>query len=544
VFADPLFEDPSADDFRLQPESPALAMGFQPIATAAAVSRSPVSLEEALRPDPLPVRRFLYNSDGSNILMASDSLTPGVAYGRIDPLVGTGITTFLHCVNPGQNMGYPSRVAPMYHWDSSPAVARSQQELNRKRMSENLARLVADSIDPTALVLDRVRLRGMEVFVTFRMNELHDVDDPESPLLSPFWKDHAEYRVGGYDGWGASALNYAVPQVREYFFALLTEVCDRYDIDGLELDFMRFPYYFPWQPDFMAAYTDTMTQFVGRVRQMTQRVAQQRGRRLLLAARVPTSLQGCAHVGLDPARWCADGLIDFLTVAPFLSTVTEIPVRSLKELCGSVPVYTGMEYTVGRRQMTREEKRAAAALLYAGGTDGLYLFNYFVAWDMGQEADMEVLRDMSDPDSLTGKDKLYTMAIPRYPVPNVSLGSPLPLVLEPGETGAVVMRTHEPVRPRAATLRIEADAELDPAVMTVAVNGTTLPPGKRPEHPMSFPQTVEYPPPDVRHTVEFDVDPTLLSDACEFTFRTRAAVRIEWIYLAVRHDDTSRGGRR
>jgi len=60
--------------------------------------------------------RLLYNNDGSNILMAYDTLTPKRAYERIDPLAHTGITTFLHNVNPGQNMGYASAVAPMFHW--------------------------------------------------------------------------------------------------------------------------------------------------------------------------------------------------------------------------------------------------------------------------------------------------------------------------------------------------------------------------------------------------------------------------------------------
>ena len=535
VFADPLFTDPAEDDYRLLPESPALALGFRPIETGPVLDRAPVDPAEVIWPAPSPRRRFLYNSDGSNLLMAYDTLTPARSHLRIDPLAGTGISTFLQCVNPGQNMGYPSRVAPMYHWDAPPSDSLTGWNLYGRRMSENLARLVADGIDPVAMVLDRVRLRGMEVFVTFRMNELHDVDKPESPLLSPFWKQHPEYRVGGYAGWGASALNYALPEVREYFFALLSEVCERYDIDGLELDFMRFPYYFPWQPDSMARHAETMTRFVERVREMTRRYAAQRGRRILLAARLPTSLQGCANVGLDPARWCAEGLVDFLTIAPFLSTVTEVPVSEFRGVCGEVPIYTGMEYTVGTRQMTREEKRGAAALLYAAGTDGLSLFNYFVAWDMGQSADIDVLQDLSDPDSLEGKDKVYTIAAPRYPVPNVSLGSPLPLLLAKGDSAALTIRTREGTPPRVATLRIEAADDLAPDALTVAFNGTMLPAGRQAASPMMFPQTVEYVPPPVSRAVEFDVDPTLLASACTLRLTAKSAMRIEWIYLAVRH---------
>ena len=45
-------------------------------------------------------------------------------------------------------------------------------------------------------------------------------------------------------GYFAACLDYARPEVRDYYMALIQETLDRYDIDGLELDFMREPYVF------------------------------------------------------------------------------------------------------------------------------------------------------------------------------------------------------------------------------------------------------------------------------------------------------------
>jgi hypothetical protein len=535
IVADPAFTNPAADDYSIRAGSPVRGLGFVPVDFRPVFNRRPVESAGSGSSFPPGRRPLLYNNDGSNILMAYDSLTPKRAYERIDAIAGSGVTTFLHNVNPGQNMGYPTSVAAMYHWSGpSPGDTSAWSPLGR-RMSENLARMVRDSIDPVGLVMNRARLRGMGAFLTFRMNELHDVDRPESPLLSPFWKSHPEYRVGGYEGWGKEALNYAVPEVREHFFSLLREVVSRYDLEGLELDFMRFPYYFPLIPDPMIAHAGEMTAFVGRVRRLVDSVSSARGMKILLAARVPSSLKGCAHAGLDPAAWSRERLIDFLTVAPFLSTETDIPIAEFKAACGSVPVYAGIEFTIGNRQMTREEKRAACALLYGAGADGIYLFNYFVAWDAGLRADIDVLREIADPDSLGGKDKLYTLAVPRYPIPGVSLPGVLPLGLVPGVERTLSVRTQEATAPRSLILRIETEEAIESGDIALRVNGAIPPPGKTPAAPQIFPEKIWPELPFVKKTLEFALDPSFLRPEITLALTARRRLTVQWVYLGVLH---------
>jgi hypothetical protein len=533
--ANPFFVDPESGNFELKPGSPAIELGFEPIDVSKVLSETPLKESKTEAENFRGTRRLLYNNDGSNILMAYDTLTPKRAYERIDPLAHTGISSFIHNVNPGMNMGYASKAAQMYHWDPPADIPKESWNKLGLNMSNNLAWLTRDGIDPVNLVMNRARLRGMEAMLTFRMNELHDVDKPSSPLLSPFWKAHPDYRVGGYEGWGKEALNYARLEVRGYFFAILREIVDRYDLDGLELDFMRFPYYFPYRADSMGAYSRIMTDFVQQVRRLTDSTSVARGRKILLTARVPTSLQGCAHVGLDPATWSRKGLIDFLTVAPFLSTETEIPVAEFKAACGSIPIYTCLEFTIGARQMTKEEKRAAAALLYAAGSDGMYLFNYFVAWDAGFHADTDVLAELANPELLIGKDKLYTIAIPRYPVPGVSLPGQVPIKLKKGDEKTVVVRTVEPVRPRSVILRIECADTLAAGDLQLKMNGVALARGVRPSTPQVFSENIWPSLPLREKTLEFIADPDLLRDANELTIQASRPVTVEWVYLGVKH---------
>ena len=278
-----------------------------------------------------------------------------------------------------------------------------------------------------------------------------------------------------------------------------------------------------------------MTGFVERVRRTTDSIGTARGKKILLTARVPTSLKGCAHAGLDPAKWSRQNLIDFLTLAPFLSTETDIPVAEFRAACGRIPIYTCMEFTIGTRQMTREEKRAAAALLYAAGSDGIYLFNYFVAWDAGFEVDTDVLAELANPELLIGKDKLYTLAIPRYPVPGVSLPGQVPIRLKKGQEKSVTVRTHEPVRPGSVVLRIECADTVITGDLRVWINGTYLPQGLTPSQPQVFPERIWPSLPVMKKTLEFVADPALLKDVNVVTIQANRPVTVEWVYLGVRH---------
>jgi len=539
-FKNPGFVAPEKGDFRIPPSSPAHALGIRRVDVARTLDPAPLSaMEEADAFRNTPARRLLFNSDGSNVFMAYDTITAKKVRERVDAVAGTGVTTFLFCPNPGQNLAYPGKVAPMFHYDR-PAESTATWHSWAQRMSNNLASLVRDSLDPVGLILNRAKLRGMEGFLTFRMNELHDVDKPASPLLSPFWRNHPEYRVGGYQGWGAYALNYAVPEVREYFFAILEELCSRYNLDGLELDFMRFPYYFPHEAGRMAEYADIMTGFVRRVRKMTEAKGETRGRRILLSARIPSSLKGCAYVGLDPAAWTREGLMDFLTVAPFLSTESDIPVQEFKRVCGSVPVYAGLEYTMGARMMVREETRAASSLLLAAGADGIYLFNYFIAWDEGGQPDFGVLPELLSLDSLTGKDKLYTLCAAKYPVPDVSLPAQLPVVLKRGEKIRLSIPVCEPRRPRSVVVRAESDAPVLAREVQILFNGTPLPEGRTPVNPQVFVHRIPHKLTPVEAAVEYVIDPALLRPVNVIELTSTRDLRLEWLYLGVKHDKKGR----
>ena len=527
--ADPGFTNPAKGNFALRSTSKAMKAGFRPVPLD--------SLRERAVTPTRTTRRTLYNMDGTDLFFYNDTISPAELCNRVDEVADAGVTTYLFSPNPGQNMGYPSNVCAMFRY-TPPDSTRGSVQMSRSdsifaRIGGNLAHLVKLGYDPTGVVVNRARLRGLETFLTFRMNELHDVDVPGSPLLSEFWKKHPEYRVGGYEGWGAMALNYAKPEVRDYYFALLEEVCTRYDIDGLELDFMRFPYYFPSTVK-MKEYAGMMTKFIRRVRTMTDARGKERGRPLLLTARVPSTLKGCEYVGLDPAAWTRERLIDFLTVSPFLSTEVDIPVKEFKTACPGIPVYASIEYTLADRPMTREITRAAAATLFAAGADGIYSFNHFCQRESGPE-DFDVFAEINRPETLQRKTKIYAASAARYPVPNVSMPSQFPLWVEPDRPGEIVLRASEPVRPETVIIRIEADSSIHARQLRLTLNGRTVRAASRLStglFPDRYWRGGEIP---ADRCVEFAADPSLLREKNRITISSKQKTKITWVYLAAGH---------
>jgi hypothetical protein len=345
-------------------------------------------------------------------------MRPADVHKYVDEVAGAGATTLFVCPNYGMAMLYPSKVAEMIGTGVSPAedprierVAR-ERPLTVERAIVNCRALVTAGHDPLGVVIDRARARRLEVFITFRLNEVHNVDTPDDPsarlILSRYWREHADQRIGRAGdelpplyrdilgpqaapvvrNWLPAGLDFARPEVRQRRLAELRECCERYPIDGLDLDFQRFPMYF--RPGSEGANTATMTDFVRAARAMTREVGRHRGRPLLLSARVMARPAQSRGVGLDPAAWAREGLVDFLVVSHCLHNDFPLPVGDYRKMVpADLPLYASID-------MEREGAayRRLARQLRDAGADGLLFFNFFNARAEGKEPDFVLLRDL------------------------------------------------------------------------------------------------------------------------------------------------------
>jgi len=354
---------------------------------------------------PARQRRILVNYDGGSTLYSKKGSQGPVRLTAEDlreairevSFEGSQVDTVLLCVN-AQVMYYPTRVGTML---GSLATPEEKKKLPRniQQWIANLNHFVKRGIDPWAVMVAEAKRQKREVLLSFRMNDGHD----GVHLETRFWRDNKKFHC--FDPDQGHTLNYGHKEVRDHMFLLIQEAVRRYDCDGIELDFNRFPILF--KGGTTTERIAKMNSFVRRLRTMLDAEGKKRKRRLVLGVRpptenydVPATYQGSRKVGCDPVAWARNGWIDFVTVSRFLSVTFDLPVAPWKKLITEVPVYGCIEIVDKKNgvALTPRQYRRAAQHIWSEKADGVYLFNFLITREGSTEPAFEVLKQIGSPD--------------------------------------------------------------------------------------------------------------------------------------------------
>ena len=354
---------------------------------------------------PARQRRILVNYDGGSTLYSKKGSQGPVRLTAEDlreairevSFEGSQVDTVLLCVN-AQVMYYPTKVGTML---GSLATPEEKKKLPRniQQWIANLNHFVKRGIDPWAVMVAEAKRQKREVLLSFRMNDGHD----GVHLETRFWRDNKKFHC--FDPDQGHTLNYGHKEVRDHMFLLIQEAVRRYDCDGIELDFNRFPILF--KGGTTTERIAKMNSFVRRLRTMLDAEGKKRKRRLVLGVRpptenydVPATYQGSRKVGCDPVAWARNGWIDFVTVSRFLSVTFDLPVAPWKKLITEVPVYGCIEIVDKKNgvALTPRQYRRAAQHIWSEKADGVYLFNFLITREGSTEPAFEVLKQIGSPD--------------------------------------------------------------------------------------------------------------------------------------------------
>jgi hypothetical protein len=392
-----------------------------------------------------PDYRILYNDDSGHSF-TGDAPTPESIEQTVDEVAAGGADVFLVSACD-QRTYFPSKVWQT-HWEGLKEKGRSffgdipeDKIAFRRKYIGNMASL-ADQCDYLETVLTRCRERGMAPGITLRMNDMHDAPWPNSHLFSRFYKQNRHFTLSASPGhdpwprsWGGGGLNYAFPEVREHFLSLVRELAGAYDFDVLELDFMRFSFYFDREN--IDAHCETMTDFIAQVREILDSTS----RPIALIPRLASSPGAARQLGFDVQSWAQKELVDAITVSNMLCTSWDLPIQEFRSLVGpNVAIYAGTEVQADHRDglpvrylpENREMLRGLAAGYLAVGADGINTFNYFLARNHQQVTAEEFygrLREMGSLAEARKKTRVHVLSAGAYQTVECDMPEQVPMVI-------------------------------------------------------------------------------------------------------------------
>lgn len=450
-------------------------------------------VEAAQRP-----RRIIFNDDTHELALEDANTPEGFLAHRIAPLPETQVGTISWSVLCGQfdAPAYDSKVQPIYG-DAQGAPVKYWQ-----RVTENVKTLTREYRCPLHLVCDFAHEHGMEAFASVRMNDVHD-SFMDANAMTVWKRTHPEFMV---DTRGTlpefelytTAQDFSHEAVRQRKLEIIEEICQRYDVDGFELDYIRHPVLFSRRmrgEPCTADETSIITLMMEKIRSLTDAAAKQRGRPLLIAVRVPDTFTTSLDNGMDVISWLEKDLIDILIIgggyAPW-SLPVEMWVEAAQPY--AVPIYPCVN--MGKELIPLV--RGLASNWYRTGADGLYFWNLGTPFEFmtGDEL-VETRRrcyacvgEVGDPNMLVGKEKLFSVdsatggILPYYA--HLSAPRPLPLkskhgTLRTGVIGRLPLIVGDDVAshpPAQAILTVEFDDSSWSEALLIRLNGEELTDGR------------------------------------------------------------------
>ena len=446
-----------------------------------------------------PLKGPIFNQDDSEFFMVRPpaEMTGESVDAWVDSLAAAGIGTLMSCVCAAR-ANYASR-AWEPRWtgydpkgpDDQPVLAHMPKDGIKavRRWLESEKALAEAGINFHERAFARCKKHGIGAWASIRMNDLHDCSLPDSPLLSTFYKDQRDrglirvpYRMSG---WPERALDWGRPEVRDYYMKLVREVLSFRGIEGLELDWMRFGWHFRIGRELEGG--EILTQWISQVRQLCNAAAAREGHPVRLGCRVPSHPETARLLGMDGVQWARKGLIDLLVPTPFWATCEfDMPIREWKRLLEGTKcaLAGGLEINYrpwpgGNASMLTPELAAGAAMaVLAGGSDYVYLFNYFADLHLGGLWSLEsfnhTLAAMRGMESLNRLPRRHAVTYRDIVAPGEASGH-----LLPADPGFGIFRLQTGAKPTGRKvqllLELEAAGEHEPAAPTVRINATPCP---------------------------------------------------------------------
>lgn len=367
-----------------------MEMKFRPLLVAGLVLGCGVAVAQEGDPPRPPVPyKIWFNHDGTHIL-TNVRVGEGKPKGfsellfreSIQELAGVGIDAVAFSPGNGVVPWWQSKTNDHWSWFTK----RTGKEPGA------VGRYIRDGGDLVAVFVEECRKHGLAPILSIRLKDEHNIERMDSEWVSKFYFEHQDLRLDPSSRavFGLRGLNWIHPKVPEERLAIIRELAGNYDIDGIELDFMRFPPFFDLKATTADQRREVMTGFIRNVREILDETARE-GKTRYLAIRVPNRLPELVSIGLDLELLNRERLIDLVNVSPSYVSQVESDVAEMAAQVPEIAVFYELTHASSRgpspswgeggddypiRVMTDEQFYTAANLAYAQGAKGISFFNF------------------------------------------------------------------------------------------------------------------------------------------------------------------------
>lgn len=358
---------------------------------------------------------------------------------------GTGMTDYFVNIN-GQYSFTPSEVMETsedsYNRDFLGDLPVNFKDIPRYKVCHEH---VIRGIDIYGEMIDECNRIGISPWISIRMNDVHTTrkSSPDGGGLRSLFLHTAHEKglmrdshrdiFGYYD----ETLDYSKKEVRDLFLGYIREQLLRYDVAGVELDFMREVYCF------RAGYEDEgreiMRSFMKEVRGYCKEAETKHGHPVKIAVRCLTDPLNDRYSGLYALGLAREGLVDWLIPSPRWETSYDrVPIDMWRELVPEGCLVMA-SYEIAHNSSSRiRQRRSDEQLLgmwhkdLAMGADGIYLFNniyLYVPKGLISNEHQELYRLISSPERVAKAKRRCTLSYQDVCAPGGQCLTQLPLRL-------------------------------------------------------------------------------------------------------------------
>ena len=384
--------------------------------------------------------KMIFNSDGNWLFYYFPDHDPDALTHRIPLLADAGVDAFSVLPGIDNDLSWSSGHGDIWgdacpDWDpdrdpNAPGVGG--QSLSKiAQLNRIVHAIIDDGHDLINLCIAAARRKKAALYVSFRMNDGHTCYEANGwygrsrlKLDNPHLLQGSPAPEGVQrNPWNFSwRWNYAVAEVRQRWLGLIRDTIERYDVDGVELDFCReLPLFKRGEG---IENIQVMTEFMRQVRQLVNEHNAAHGKDVKLILRVPPKVKLTLAEGVDTLAWAREGLCDLMIVGSISLTTSETDIAEVVEAAreNNMLVYIGLEGAAhlsspmeGYEASAPPVLRAVADNAYRQGATGAYIFNYdyrghragIADPDNFDEAHLELLRELGEPEVLTRRNRSY-----------------------------------------------------------------------------------------------------------------------------------------